>query len=122
MRAAIYSEFDQLALDLIQNEFDQGGFKAVISTNTPNADPSRPPIATTATQDVPAVARGISAQLASMDPNLSTASLQVIVARLSGYTPVAGHHVDINGRDHVIIRVEPIPASGLPCAYRFFVN
>lgn len=122
MRAPIYSEFDELALDLIQNEFDQGGFKAVINTITPNTDPTRPPAAVAATQDVPAVARGVSAQLAASDPNLSTSSLQVIVARLSGYAPVAGGHVNINGKDHVIIRVDPIPASGLACVYRFFVN
>lgn len=121
-RAPIYSEFDQLALDLIQNEFDQGGFKAVINTVTPNPDPTRPPTTVSTTRDVPAVARGVSAQLAASDPNLSTSSLQVIAARLSGYTPVAGGHVNINGKDHVIIRVDPIPASGPACAYRFYVN
>lgn len=122
MRNPKYTRFDNLALRLIQNEFDQGGFKVVINAVTPNPDPTRPPTAVVSTQDVPAVARGISAQLASMDPNLTTASLQVLVARLSGYAPVAGEHVQINGRDTVIVRVEPIPASGLPCAYRFFVN
>lgn len=122
MRNPKYERFDNLALRLIQNEFDQGGFKVVINTVTPNPDPTRPPVVTSVASDLPAVARGISAQLASMDPNLSTTSLQILTARLSGYTPEAGKHVQINGRDTVIVRVEPIPASGLPCAYRFFVN
>ena len=78
-----------------------------------------PPVASTTVEPFPAVVRGVSADIAAMDPNLVATDLQVVTDTVN-YTPSVDDVVQINGVDRKVIRVESIPAAGDPCAYRFY--
>lgn len=116
----LYDRMRATATRLV-GQFDQGGTQAVVQVVAPNPDPLLPPVATTETEPFPAVVRGVSADIAASDPNLVATDLQVITDA-THYTPTADDVVRINGTDRKVIRIEPIPAAGDPCAWRFYVR
>ena len=117
----IYSRFKSVASRLI-TRFDQDGFDVVIEASTPNPDPLYPPTVTTTDQRYRAVARGTSEQLRSSDPQLEDSTITVIIDSDQGYVPNAADHVKIDGKAMAIIRVDPIPAMGPICAYKFYLR
>lgn len=118
--SAFYNRMQATAKRLI-DKFDQGGTDSVAQSFTPNPDPLSPPSVSSVVAEVPAVVRGVSATIVGEHTNLRMSDLQVICSPLD-YTPEPEATVKINGRNHTIITVQPIPASGTVCAYRFFVR
>lgn len=116
----LYDRFRATATRLV-NRFDQGGTNALVRVLTPNPDPRLPPVVSSDVAAFPAVVRGVSADIAAMDPNLVATDLQV-VTDVVNYTPSVDDVVRINGTDRKVVRVEPIPAAGDPCAWRFYVR
>lgn len=118
---SIYDRLRVTAERLLTN-FDQGGTETVIQTVTPNPDPMLPPAVTDDSVPVRAVVRGVKAELVASVPDMQLTDLQVITDYRSGFVPVVGEHVLINGDKRAILRVEAIPAAGVPVIYRFFVR
>ena len=116
----LYDRFRATATRLV-NRFDQAGTQFIDRVLTPNPDPRLPPAVVEVAEPFPAVVRGVSADIAAMDPNLVATDLQV-VTDVVNYTPSVDDVVRINEVDRKVIRVEPIPAVGDPCAWRFYVR
>ena len=53
---------------------------------------------------------------------MALGDLVVITDALSGFVPVEGQAVLINGHQRAILRVEAVPASGAAVIYKFFVR
>lgn len=102
-------------------KFGNGGVGAVVRVVMPSTDPLAPPITDSQIVEFNAVARGVSAEMIASDPNLVGTDLQVICAAID-YIPVVGGMVSINGAPKLVLRVDPIPASGDPAAYRFYLR
>lgn len=117
----LYDRFRQTASRLL-TRFDQGGTEAVVQAVVANPDPLAPPAVNSTAQPVRAVVRGVSAELVASAPDMALGDLQVLTDALSGYVPVEGAAVLINGHQRAILRVEPVPASGDPVIYKFFVR
>lgn len=118
---AIYDRFRATAARLL-TRFDQGGTEAVVQAVVTNPDPLAPPAVNTTVAPVRAVVRGVSAELVASTPDMALGDLVVITDALSGYVPVAGEAVLIDGHQRAILRVEPVPASGAAVIYKFFVR
>ena len=103
------------------DKFNNGGVATVIRVLTPNADPLLPPASDTTTAEVNAVARGISSNILTADPNLVATDVQIIVAAID-YVPTVAAHIELNGARRAIVRIDSIPAAGDPAIYRFFVR
>ena len=67
------------------------------------------------------MARGISSNILTADPNLVATDVQIIVAAID-YVPAVADHVELNGSVRAVVRVDAIPAGGDPAIYRFFVR
>lgn len=119
--AGVYDRLRGAAVRLL-DRFDQEGTQAVITVTVNNPDPLLPPSVVDEPLSIRAVVSGIKAELVSAAPDLTMTDLKVITAHDGAYVPKAGQRVLIDGRNRAIIRVEPIPASGAPCAYRFYVR
>lgn len=115
-----YTRMQATAKRLI-DRFDQEGTEKVAQSFTPNPDPLKPPTVTSLATPIPAVVRGVSATIVGEHTNLRMSDLQVICLPRD-YTPEPEATVKINGRNHTVITVQPIPAAGMVCAYRFFVR
>lgn len=120
MADPFYDRLRSVATRLV-TKYDQEGTNELIRVVTPNPDPLLPPDVSTDIVAFPAVVRGVSANLVTADPNIAATDLQVITDVIH-YTPSVDDIVRINGADRKVIRVDPIPASGIPCAWRFFVR
>lgn len=121
MPSALVSRFRNDVAPRLMAKFANGGTSTVVRVVMPNHDPLLPPM----TQDSPvefnAIAFGISPQMIAADPNLLATDLRVICAAID-FTPVVGGMVEINGKSRGIQRVEPLPASGDPAIYKFYVR
>lgn len=118
---AFYAEMQKAARDLV-GYFNQDGLDVIVQAVTPNVDPFLPPTITATEMRYEAVASGVSAQLRATDPVLANCTYKVIIDAEQGYTPESDTNVKIDGRAGLIRRVEPIPAMGPICAYRFYVE
>lgn len=101
--------------------FANGGVDAVVTAVAPGATPIDPPTITSSSVSFNCSVSGVSANILTADPNLVASDLQAVCAAID-YTPVVGGKVEINGSTRAIVRVEPIPAAGIPAAYRFFLR
>lgn len=113
--------FKPLARRLVRR-FNQDGLDVIVQAVTPNVDPFLPPTTVSTETRYEAVASGVSAELRASDPVLSNCIYKVIIDAEQGYTPEADTNFKIDGRAGLIRRVEPIPAMGPICAYRFYVE
>ena len=122
MTSALVQRFrDDVAPRLMRSIGDNGGVAVVVRGLSPNPDPLLPPAAVDTPQDIPAYAKGISAEMLSADPNLQVTDLRVIVAAVD-YAPKVNDIVRINGADRRVIRVDAVPAAGDPAIYWMFVR
>ena len=120
MADPFYDRMRSVATRLV-TKYNQEGTNEIVRVLTPNPDPFLPPTVSTDVVAFPAVVRGVSASLVTADPNLAATDLQVITD-VTHYTPSIDDMVQINGSDRKVIRIDPIPAAGVPCAWRFFVR
>lgn len=118
--SAFYDRMRATATRLL-TRFDQVGSSHLVRVLTPGPTPLDPPVESEQSVSFMAVVRGVSESIVSSDPNISATDLQVITDTAM-YSPSIGDMVDINGTSRVVLRVDPIPASGDPCAYRFYVR
>lgn len=102
------------------DRFDQGGASAILTVVVQNPDPLLPPAVQARQQQFKAVARGVTQRMIDATPNVSAGDIQVITDRR--FTPQEGKRVLLNGINRLIVSVEPIPASGDPVAFRFYVR
>lgn len=116
-----YREMQKAARDLI-SYFNQDSLDVVLQVVTPNVDPLLPPTIVATEQRYEAVASGMSGQARANDPVIANCDYRVIVDVEQGYRPEVGTLVKIDGRSCLIKRVEPIPAMGPICAYRFYAE
>ena len=121
MASPIVQKFRNDVAPRLMARFANGGTWVMVRTVTPNPDPLLPPTVVQAKTEFNAVARGVSANMLTADPNLVVSDLQVICAAID-FIPVVGQSVEINSKAMAILRVEPIPAAGDPAAYRFYVR
>lgn len=119
--SAFYDRMRATATRLV-NRFDQGGTSILLEVVTRNPDPRLPPTVVATTRQIPAVAFGVKENMVTADANIVATDMYVIVGAEEGYVPVAGDKVRINSSDRLITVVRPIPAAGMPCAYKFFVR
>lgn len=121
MTSALVQRFrDDVAPRLMQG-FGSDGVEVVVRVVTPNPDPLLPPIVAETQRDIKAFAKGVSAQMVAADPNLQATDLRVIVAAVD-YVPTVGHVVTVNSDARRVIRVDAIPANGLPAIYWMYVR
>lgn len=117
----LYDRFRATATRLV-NRFDQEGTQVVIRIVTPNPDPTMPPTVDETINPIPAVARGVKGSIVTADPNIQATDIQLIVDTQTGWVPMTGEWIELNGVTRAIVRVDAIPAAGDPVAYRFFVR
>ncbi len=116
---ALYERMRAVSERLI-DRFDQGGTAAVLTVVVPNPDPLLPPAVQSQQQQFKAVARGVTQRMIDATPNVSAGDIQVITDYR--FTPQEGKRVLLNGINRLIVSIEPIPASGDPVAWRFYVR
>lgn len=121
MTSALVQRFrDEVAPRLMQR-LGSDGVEVVLRVLTPNPNPLLPPSVTDSSSKVKAFAKGVSAQMVAADPNLVATDLRIIVAAVD-YAPSVGKMVQVNGEDRRVIRVDAVPANGLPAIYWIFVR
>lgn len=121
MTSALVQRFrDDVAPRLIA-KMGSDGVAVVLRVVTPNPDPVLPPSVTESSTGIKAFAKGVSAQMVAADPNLQATDLRVIVAAVD-YRPSVGNMVTVNEEARRVIRVDAIPANGLPAIYWMFVR
>lgn len=118
----IYERMRRVTAPRLLNRFDQGGTEYIIKSVVPNPDPMQPPAVLTSQRPVRAVVMGVSHSLVASTPDLQVGDLQAITDADSGFVPVVGEHVLINGKTRAILSVEPVPASGNVVIYKFIVR
>lgn len=122
MTSALVQRFrEDVAPRLMRSIGDNGGVAVVVRVLSPNPDPLLPPAAVDTPQDIPAYAKGITAEMLAADPNLQVSDLRVIVAAVD-HAPKVNDMVRINGSDRRVIRVDPIPAAGEPAIYWMYAR
>lgn len=121
MTSALVQRFRDDVAPRLLALYGNGGVSTVVRVLTPNVDPLLPPTSATAPAEVNAVARGISSNILTADPNLVATDVQIIVASID-YVPDVADHIELNGLVRAVIRVDAIPAGGDPAIYRFFVR
>lgn len=121
MASPLIQKFRNDTVPRLLARFDNGGIEYGAVTVTPNIDPLLPPAVVETWMYIDAVAAGTAGRYADSDPNLVASDIRVISGALD-FTPVVGSYVRINGLPKLIVRVDPIIASGPPAAYRFFVR
>lgn len=117
----LYDRFRATATRLV-NRFDQEGTQVIVRVVTPNPDPTLPPTVDETINPIPAVARGVTGSIVTADPNIQATDIQLIVDTQTGWVPMTGEWIELNGVTRAIVRVDAIPAAGDPVAYRFFVR
>lgn len=121
MTSALAQKFRDDVAPRLMDKLGSDGVAVVVRALTPNTDPLQPPTVTETPGDVKAFAKGVSAQMVAADPNLQATDLRIIVAAVD-YAPAVNNMVKVNGSDRRIIRVDSIPANGLPAIYWMFVR
>lgn len=121
MTSAIVQRFRDVTAPRLLERFGNGGVKSVLRVITPNIDPLLKPTTVETKVEFNASVRGVSSAFVGSDPNLVSTDLQAICAAID-FTPVTGGQVEVNGDVRLIVRVDAIPAAGLPAAYRFFLR
>ena len=121
MPSALVERFRDDVAPRLCERFDNGGVDGETVTVTPDIDPLLPPGEVVVSAPFPAAVGGIEGQFLQSDPNLVVSDLQARCAAID-YTPAIGGRVSVNGVSKLIVRVDPIPAAGLPAAYRFFLR
>lgn len=111
---------DDVAPRLMQ-KLGSDGVEVVVRVVGSNPDPLLPPVTIDQSRPIKAYAKGVSAQMVAADPNLQATDLRVIVAALD-YAPAVGHVVAVNDDARRVIRVDAIPANGLPAIYWMYVR
>jgi hypothetical protein len=115
-----YDEIRDVASEVLK-EFKQGTIALRRTTDTP--DPSTPWIPgapTTVSYDLDAVVRGVTKD--RIDGTLILAGDLVVTCAVPAVVPDIADVIVIDGVDHVVKRVEPVPAAGTAAAYRLFVR
>lgn len=121
MSSPLVAKFRNDIAPRLMAQFANGGTETEVRVVTPDPDPLKPPTVTVTGAAFNAYAKGVSSQMVAADPNLQATDLRVICAAID-FTPVVGGMVEINGKSRGIQRVEPIPASGDPAIYKFYVR
>lgn len=93
----------------------------VVRVVTPPVDPLLPPTVVETGEAIPAVARGVSADITASDPNLVGTDIQVIMDQRGGVLAVGGN-VTLDGVPRIVVRIDRIPAMGQLCAVRAYVR
>lgn len=102
-------------------KFSNGGVSREVRTVTPNTDPLLPPSVTGSSVSFNAHVKGVTGEMMASDPNLIASDLAIICAAID-YQPSVDAMIEVNGVDMRVLRVSPIPASGDPAAYWFWVR
>ena len=102
--------------------FDQRGIEVSVQSVVTNPDPLAPPSVVSVNEPVRGVAFGVDAELVANTPHMALGDVRVTTDALSGFVPVEGQAVLINGHQRAILRVEAVPASGAAVIYKFFVR
>lgn len=121
MTSALVQKFRNDTAPRLMAKFSNGGTETVARVVVPNTDPLMPPITDEQRTEFRSYVKGVSAQMIEATPNLQAGDLMVIVAAID-FTPQVSKMVEINGKTCAIIRVDPIPAAGLPAIYKFYVR
>lgn len=102
-------------------KFSNGGVSREIRTVTPNVDLLLPPLVTEGSVAFNAHVKGVTSEMLKADPNLIASDLAIICAAID-YQPEVDAMVNVNGQAVRVLKVSPIPASGDPAAYWFWVR
>lgn len=102
-------------------KFSNGGVSAQVRVVTPNPDPLLPPDVDDVSVEFSAYVKGVTDEMIASDPNLIVSDLAVICAAID-YQPEVDAMIEVNGEAMRVLRVSPIPASGDPAAYWFWVR
>lgn len=121
MASQLYKRLQSASTRLL-TRFDQEGTQAVVQVVLQPIDPLDPPQFLNEPVSVKAVVSGVSSEIVIATPDLALTDLKVITANDGVWVPEVGQHVLIDGKDRATIRVDKIPASGLTCAFRFYVR
>jgi hypothetical protein len=121
MTSALVQRFRDDVAPRLMAELGSDGVEVVVRVVEPNHDPLLPPATIEQSSPVKAYATGVSAQMVAADPNLQATDLRVIVAAVD-YAPAVGHMVNVNDDARRVIRVDAIPANGLPAIYWMYVR
>lgn len=100
--------------------FQQGDVDHVRVTFGTPANPWEPAPETETTQEMAAIARGVSQQYVAAG-TARDGDLEVVAA-VPATLPKLGDMVAVDGRRMSIVQVLPIPAAGIPCALRLIVR
>lgn len=114
--ADIYTDLQGVASEIL-SEFQQGTVRYI----HPGADTGTaydPQPGTPVPYDLDATVRGVSAQYIQ-EGYISASDLQV-TASVFGREPTLEGVVEIDGREHQIIRIDPVPAAGTAVIWRIF--
>lgn len=126
-----YTDLQATAAGVL-SEFKQGVIKLVRTTVAPNeAEPSEPGTETTKTYLLNAVARGVSFK--HIDGTLIVVSDRVVLcstfvtdetsgAKLTGFEPLPGDKLIVDGKPNDIKLIKPMPAAGTPVAFNIFIG
>ena len=118
---SFYDEIADVASGVLK-EFKQGAITLRRTTTAPS-DPSTPWIPgapTMVSYGLDAVVRGVSK--AYIDGTLILAGDLMVTCAVPAIIPDIADVIVIDGVDHAVKRVEPIPAAGIAAAYRLFVR
>ena len=115
--SGFYEEMAGVASELLE-EFNQGVVRYIepAPTTGPSYDPQ--PAGDPTPYPVNATVRGVSQQYIQ-DGYISASDLQAMVS-VFGAEPSMSGLLEIDGKEHQIIQVDAIPASGTTVAWRIF--
>ena len=118
---SFYDEIADVAFGVLK-EFKQSAVTLRRITTAPS-DPSTPWIPgapTTVSYDLDATVRGVTK--AYIDGTLILAGDLMVMCAVPAVAPDIADVIVIDGVDHAVKRVEPIPAAGTAAAYWIFVR
>lgn len=121
MTSALAQKFRDDVAPRLMAKLGSDGVEVVVRVVEPSPDPLQPPVTINQSSPIKAFAKGVSAQMVAADPNLQATDLRVIVAAVD-YEPDVGNLVTVNGDARRVIRVDAIPANGLPAIYWMYVR
>lgn len=116
---AIVDKLRPVAKKLLTQE-KQGTIEIGRQVVMPGETEYDPPTYSTNYTEIPAIAKGADQKYVDGSEILAT-DLQIF-AYVESYAPQAGDLIRVDGRNVVIIRQDPVPAAGVPVAWRFFVR
>lgn len=113
--SAFYDEMQAMATELL-TDFDQGGFALCVATPT---GPAHSPTITYPETPFAGAVEGVTAQHMK-DSLVQAADLAVLMP--GTLTPNGADRVKIGGKQHSIVKIIPIPATGTVAAYEVIVR